>query len=256
MTLRGLNGWARSGLSGLVLVLLGGLVASAAYVRVHHAPRDQQAGFSYDDLVGFYHGIERPAPLATALERDHPEGLDPAARATLVAWLAGDRVSGDYDNLDLGDASPAEILERNCVDCHARNAADELAAALPLEYWDDVEALARSVAVAPLPIDILLVTTHTHALSLATLGLAACALGLLTRFPRGLTGALVAGCGLGLALDLAGWWLARAHEGFVVAIVAGGGLFALSAALLLVLTWIDLWWPVKGVSAPQPADRV
>lgn len=246
MKLRELGLLARLGLTGLILVLAGGLLSSGAYVREHHAPRDQREGFSYDDLVGVYHGLESPSALLGALERGHPETLAADQRRTLVDWLNGERVSGDYDNLDLGDSSPAEILDRACLDCHSRNSDDALARALPLEYWDDVKALAYSYEVAPLPTEILLVTTHTHALSLGTLGLLICALGLATRFPQALVGLLVAGCGLGLAADLAGWWLARDSGGLVALIVAGGALFALCSGLLLVLALLDLWLPQRG----------
>lgn len=241
--LRELGLGARLGLTGLVLVLAGGFVASGAYVRAHHAPRDQREGFAFDDLVGVYHGLDRPSALVGALERQHPPELDPAERATLLAWLGGDAISDGYDDLDLGDAAPAEILDRNCVGCHGRNGDDPAATAIPLEYWDDVKAVAYSYQVAPLPEEILLVTTHTHALSLGTVGVVLALLALGTSFSRRLIGTLIAVLGLGLLVDLGSWWLARENEAFVTAIVWAGGSFAVASGLLILLILADLWLP-------------
>lgn len=249
MRLRDLDLLARLGLSGLVLVLLGGLAASVGYIYQHHAPRDGRPQFAYDDLVGVYHGIERPSSLVTALQSGHPEGLDPSDRELLLGWLASDRISEDYDNLDLGEASPAEVIDRACLQCHARKSDDPAAAALPLEYWDDVEALAYSYEVAALPPEILVVTTHTHALALGTLGLVTALLVLATRFSRRLVGALVAACGLGLLLDLASWWLARDSAALVAGVVLGGALLCASLALQLVLVLLDLWLPARDGAA-------
>ena len=48
-----------------------------------------------------------------------------------------------------------------------------------------------------------------------------------------------------LAVDLAGWWLARGSAAWVTALVAGGALFALTNAFLAVLILLDLVLPDK-----------
>jgi len=245
--LRELPFGARLGLTGLVLVLAAGFVASGQYLIDHHAPRDQKEGFSFDDLVGVYHGLDRPSALVGALERDHPPELDPAQRETLLAWLRGDSISDDYDNLDLGDAAPAEIIDRNCVSCHGRGSDDPIGETIPLEYWDDIKAVAYSYHVAPLPEEILLVTTHTHALSLGTVGIALALLALGTSFSRRLIGVLIAVLGLGLFVDLASWWWARENVVFVRVLVWAGWSFAAAAAALILLILADLWLPRRRV---------
>src|SRR5688500_5929355 len=135
--LRALPASARLGLSGIVLSILLGLWARVEQLEEHHHNRDGASGVSLDDLTGAYHGLHRPAALAVALERGHPEDLPDAERRVLLDWLAGGKVSEQYDDLELGDSSPAEVLGRSCVGCHARTSQDAAAAALPLEYWDD-----------------------------------------------------------------------------------------------------------------------
>ena len=247
LRLRELAFGARLGLSGVVVSLLIGITASLAYLQEHHQNRDGEPGVSLDDLRGAYHGIERPAPLARALERGHPEGLAAADRELLSRWLAGGRVSEAYDDLDLGDAAPAEVIQRACLACHSRRAeqGDGIGTRLPLEYWDDVEKQAFSRNIAATPREILVVTTHTHALALGTLTLAVILLVLATRAPALLKNALVLVAGIALATDLAAWWLSRSAAGFVLLVVAAGGCWAAAMVTGCFVVLADLWLPVR-----------
>jgi hypothetical protein len=241
----------RLGLSLLLCVNLGGFAASGLYLVQHHDNRDERAGFTLDDVRGHYRGVERRAPLLVALERGHPAELDGAPeldttrREMLIAWLAGDRISEDFDDLDLGDDAPAEVLAASCLGCHARNADDPLGRALPLEYWDDVRDLAFSREVSPVSDEILLASTHTHAIALGTTSLLLVCLLALTGWPRALKSALALGAGGGLALDLGCWWLAPHSDLAVHGIVIGGVLFAGSVGLVLLAILVDLWRPER-----------
>jgi len=246
--LRQLGWFARLGVAGIVLTLLGGLVASAAYVHVHHAKRDGQPGLSMTDLVGSYHGIDAPAQLLQTLQRGHPEPpneLEPAERDALLDWLRSDRIAQNYDNLDLGDFAPAEIIVFNCLDCHARRVAEthEIARSVPLDYWDDVSRLAFPLKIDPPPMEILIVTTHTHALSLATISIATMLLLLMTSWPRRLVGFLIGTTGIALLLDISSWWLARLDATFVYLIVVAGGVYLLVTAVAQLAILGDLMMP-------------
>ena len=245
LILRRLPVGARVGIAGLTLVLLGGLAASGLYLKDHHEKRDGQEGLTMTDLEGAYHGVKTTAPLVSALERGHPETLSEADRKTLTDWLASDRISEDYDNLDLGDAAPVEILDMSCLECHSRSSADVVARELPLEYWDDVKKLAFSREIEPTDIKILLASTHAHALALSVQALMLALLALLTRFPRGIISKVIGVAGVSLAVDIAGWWLARGAAEWVPALVAGGMLFSLTNAILAVLILLDLVLPDK-----------
>lgn len=243
--LRALPAPARLGLSGIVLALLLGLWAALEQLDEHHRNRDGVPGVSLDDLTGAYHGLDRTAALAVALERGHPEGLPAAERNVLQAWLAGGKVSEQYDDLELGDSSPAEVLGRSCLDCHARTSGDAAAAAVPLEYWDDVARVAFSRSLEPTPRAILWTSLHTHATSLAVLSAVALALLWATRWPRGLAGWVAGVCGVSLAVDLACQLLARDFEALVLGVAVGGALWGLSLALTCALVLLDLWLPAQ-----------
>lgn len=255
--LRELSVLVRLGLSGLLLVLLIGLAASAAHLFWHYEKRDEQAGLTVDDIRSAYRGINSPSRLHESLMRGHPEELtkgDPSvsalskdARQTLVKWLEGPRVSEDYDSLDLGAAAPAELLAKNCVSCHSKKAekADPRARALPLEFWDDVKKVAFARKIEPVPVKIVAMSTHAHALSLGALSLMVMVLALGTRLPRTLIGWLVAATGLALLVDISSWWLARGADVFIYLIAGAGSVYSFGTGLLIVLIMADVWWPRK-----------
>jgi hypothetical protein len=229
--LRDLPFAARLSLALLLCVNLGGFVASGVHMREHHANRDEREGLSMTDLVGAYHGVTSRAPLWIALERGHPSELEgqaisAAERDLLLAWLRSERISEDYDNLDLGDDAPAEILAASCLGCHAARAPEQQRAEPFLDYWDDVKRAAFSREIAPTDKKILIASTHTHAIALATTTLLISCLMLLTGFGARLKHGLMLGASAGLAFDLASWWLARSASGFTYMVVAGGALYA------------------------------
>jgi len=215
-------------------------------MKEHHEVRDGEEGLTMTDLKGSYHGVRATAPLVTALDRGHPEELAEAERKILSDWLASDRISEDYDNLDLGESAPVEILDMRCLSCHSRNSEDEVASALPFEYWDDVKKLAFSREIEPTDPKVLLASTHAHSLALSVQALILALLALLTRFSRRLISGVICVAGISLAVDLAGWWLARGAAAWVTALVVGGALFAATNAALAVLILLDLALPERG----------
>lgn len=247
--LRDLPAAARLGITCMVVVLAFGLATSAAHLVAHHEKRDERPGLSLDDVRGAYHGIRTRAPLRVALERGHPEKMADRDRRALLAWLEGGASSETYDSLDLGEYAPAEILDRNCLSCHARNADDSIGKRVPLEYWDDVRVLAVSRDVKPTAPEILIASAHTHALAMGTLSLLVGMLSLATRFPAGLVGFLVLLSGAGLAADLGSWFLAREHGVFVWGIVGGGAAWMGGTALMLAIVLFELWLPCRREAA-------
>ena len=244
--LRTLGVTARLGLTVLVLTLLGGLMVSGIYMAMHHENRDEQPGLTMNDVRGHYAGVNVPSPLLSALERNHPEEQPEASRQILIDWLKSDRISEDYDSLDLGDLAPAEIIASDCLSCHSRQSTGEDAyPQLPLDYFDDVRAVAFSQDIRPVGLEVLAASTHTHAISLSVMALVSSGLLLLTGWPRRLVNPLILVTALGLVCDLSGWWLARVMDGIVPMIVVGGFVFAAGVVLSLLMVVGDLWWPVK-----------
>ncbi|MBI5433952.1 MAG: hypothetical protein HZA52_14065 [Planctomycetes bacterium] len=238
----------RFGLTGVVGAVLLGLWASLTHLQDHHQNRDARPGVSIDDLVGAYHGIDNPAPFVVALEREHPKEQQAADRKLLLDWLKSDKVSENFDNPDLGPAAPAEIVARDCLQCHSRKSTqgEGIGQTIPLEYWDDIEKVAFSRKLEATPWPILVTSTHTHALAMATLAGVLMILVWSTRFVPFARSMVAFLLGVGLACDLAGWFLARESAALVWLVIGGGSAFAGGAALGCVLVLGELWLPRRG----------
>ncbi len=241
----------RIGLTALVLVLLGGLAASAAHLVNHYANRDERPELTLDDIKGAYHGIDTPSLLRSALERGHPEQLPAAEKQVLLDWLAGTRIVEDYDSLDL-EIPPAEIIASRCLECHTRQTGAEAGTPKPpLEYFDDIKSIAFSREIRATPDSVLAMSTHAHALSMSIQGIVVVALALLTRWPIRSISLLIAVMGLGLLGDIGGWWMARFSPSWAVCIVISGAGYSISQAILLLLVVADLWWPGRVEAIPS-----
>jgi len=246
--LRELSWTARAGVACLVLTILGGFGASGLHLLFHHQNRDEKPGVSVEDIQGAYHGVKTTSPLLASLRRGHPETLAEQDRKTLVLWLTGTRVSEDYDNLDLGDAAPVEIIGRSCLGCHARKAADAhpIAREFPLDFWDDIRQISVSRQVNPVDTKILAASTHTHALSLAMLTLVAAALALATSWPRRLVNTGIMLLGVTLLADLSAWWISREVAVAVYIVIGAGAAYNSLMALTMLAVLVDVCLPKRG----------
>jgi hypothetical protein len=245
LRLRDLPFAVRLGFTGAIASLLLGVWASLEHLEDHHQNRDGRPGVSLDDLKGAYHGIDAPSPLVQALESGHPNTLAVEDRALLLKWLNSEKQSENFDNPDLGASAPAEVIQRGCLACHARKSTqgEGIGQRVPLEYWDDVQKLVFARHIDATPKEILITSTHTHALSLGTLTLVISLLVLCTRFGSRWKSAIVLLGGLGLATDLAGWWLSRAEADLVWLVIVGGACWSFSTAMGALLVLVELWLP-------------
>ncbi|MDF1808520.1 MAG: hypothetical protein P1U42_02390 [Phycisphaerales bacterium] len=244
LSIRSLPYLFRLGIASLIITLLGGYVVSGLHLRWHYDNRDETPGLTMNDIIGAYHGVQTPSPLISALENGHPDTLPDTERTTLLDWLRSDRVSQDYDNLDLGEDAPSELIAMSCLDCHTRSSSGaNTHPEVPLEYWDDIQKIAISKDIQPAGIDIVATSQHTHAPMMAIVMLVLALLGAMTRFSNRIIGFVVFVTGIGLLVDMAGWWITREVAGFAFAIVVGGGLYAIGTMLIGCIVIIDCVLP-------------
>ena len=82
MNLRDLSIPLRVAATCLLLVIVGGYAASLYFMSHHISQKDGDPELSWVDLVGTYHGVDKPAPMLTALDdpqhgswlKDAPDG--------------------------------------------------------------------------------------------------------------------------------------------------------------------------------------
>lgn len=242
-----LNPLTRLALALLVATLLGGYIVSGIHMAWHYDARDGEPGLTLDDIRGHYHGVSVPSPLIDALEAGHPEDLPDRERTLLLDWLNDpDNLSMGFDDFDLGDDAPAEIIAVSCLSCHSRNSSGPDAyPELPLEYFDDIRPLAVSREINPTTIDIIAMSQHTHAPVMAVILIVLALLGAMSRAPRSLVGLIALVGAAGLTADMAAWWLARANDSWIYAIVGGGFAYSASTGLIGLIVILDCLIPSR-----------
>ena len=235
----------RLGVTGVLLTLAMGQWAGLFYMSHHYDKRDERPGLTVDDIKSAYHGLPPRSPMLGALDRGHPDTLKKGERDVLVKWLKSGKINENYDNPDLGDASPKEIIAGSCVKCHSSRAGDDQAAAraIPLDSLTDIRKSAESAEIYPVPPIGIAASMHAHAPALACWVLALSALALMTRWRRGVVGFTVGATGLALFADLAAWWVSRKFEAFVHVLIGAGAVLQAGLAVLTLMILIDLWLP-------------
>ena len=242
--IRSLPVFARLGLTGLMVVLMLGMGASAAHLFFHDKNRDESPEFTMDDVRAAYHGLDREPVLRTSLERGHPETLGPEQREVLLKWVKSGRITEDYDSIDLGAASPSEIIASSCVGCHAANGSDPKGAAIRLASMENLKKVAFGKKVNPSPVNIVAMSMHTHAPVLGMLGVVLAGLVWMTRLARGVVGVMIGLLGVAMAVDFSCWWAARSFEPAVWGIVVGGAVSNGVMGMMAVVVVVDAWWPM------------
>jgi hypothetical protein len=235
----------------LTMVLLGGYIVSGIHMAWHYEMRDGVEELTLDDIRAHYHGVSVPSPLIDALDEGHPEDLPERERGLLLDWLNDPTtLSMKFDDFDLGDDAPAEIIAVSCLSCHARNATGPDAyPQMPLEYFDDIRPLAISREINPTTIDIIAMSQHTHAPVMAIILLVLGLVGAMCRVPGMLVGLITLVGAVGLAADMSAWWLARQDDIWVYAIVGGGFAYSASTGLLGLIIIVDCVIPAFGKRA-------
>lgn len=249
LCLSGLPVLAKLGLTASLAVLGLGLWAAVQHIEDHHAKNDgDKSSLSLTDIEGAYHGISVPSPLRAVLQgraSEHPSlnAVPADALAALNAWLAGERILETYDDIDLGDRAPAELIATHCGACHAGEAVDPAVGQISLAYWEDLAPLISDKEIRPTPYEILITSLHTHAPAMALMALVVGILALLSRFPRFLASLPLALSGLGLLIDVSGWLIARWTPGYAPVLMAGGATFFLGQTLGSLLIFAEMWLP-------------
>lgn len=235
----------RLGVGAVVLVVLGGIAASVTHVYQHYQNRDESPGLTLDDIRAAYRGLTTTSALLGSLQRGHPETMKAADREALVNWLTADRVAENYDNMDLGDRSPAELIAANCLACHSRKTAATAPgrSTILLDYWTDLKEIAVSRRVSPMDRKIMVASTHAHALAMGSLTAVVAGLLLMTSWARALIGLFIGVLGVSLLADLGSWWLASQADIFTYVIAGAGAIYNGGMVLACLLVIGDLLMP-------------
>lgn len=206
-----------------------------------------------DAILAKYHGQPDATRLHTVLEADVPASspkamwlyLDPLGDAAAIEQRR--RVVLDWAEAGAprdGWEPVRRVLhqEATCLECHAFGGER---GDLPLETFDQVRPLAE--AGGGMALGTLLVSAHNHAFGFAVLALLLSLLGAFTGLPTPWKILWTVAIFLGGAVDVAAWFLTRAHGApWQYAVFAGGALFGAAAGAWILAIAFELLRPARG----------
>lgn len=257
-----------------------GYLFALANIYHQHQMADGEPGLSMNDLRASYSGLTVtrskettiPSRMLTMLRTSMRQYIDDDVDFNVLeSWL---KDGGGEEGLAAGEGrqTPERSLILHCMRCHAQSAETEISQKAPFgpdEFTVEYEMIKPLVAVetstgsdrvhvAPqLTTPRLVLITHAHMLAIPVFTLIVGGLFACSRFPGRFRTWLTPIPMLAVAVDFAGWWLARSMPLGVYLIAAAGAVFGMAFGLQLVVTLIDFWRPEPrsaGSSAYQGGD--
>lgn len=266
----------------LFLAMIGfGYLAALGNLYQRHELADTQEGLTPDDLKAHFHGVtvdvekksESVAPMSRMLEqvipggdmRKHLTAGDQADVRTLIAWLENGADKDTFRKKSLveeGDPTPEDVIAGRCLRCH--NSDDGEKADTP--YGPDIFTVeydmvyeyakpgtaAETVAdtssetnqkqVGPQTLSHLLLVSHIHMLSIPVFTLILAGFFALCSLSPKLKAIIGPIPMIAMALDFAGWWLARLDEAFLPLMLISAPVFGLALAIQLFSVFGSLWF--------------
>jgi len=266
-----------------------GYLHALANLASRHALADRKPELTLDDLRAVFHGLSIPAaqtrpavPRSRMLEQIEPggdmrkhleKGGDEAIRA-LTAWLQRGAAEAAFEQAALaqaGDPSARAIIERRCLNCHNAESGEKKDAPygpdlFEAQYTLVIRYAAPGTAKHALPqpspaggpamerlppqaLPHIYLVAHIHMLSIPVFTLIVAGLYLLAGRPSRVRGAMAAVPMLMLVTDFSGWWLARAFEPAVFAILGAGAAYGVAIGWQLLSILGAMWLPLRRGAA-------
>ena len=229
----------------IFLVITGiGYIFGFFNILLSYGSNDGQPGLSIKDVqIAFYGARDK-----TALEKS----IDGSMRT----YFASD---GDYDKVkewladgfkesDFETVKP--ILDTSCNTCHS--SAAQVADVVLETYEDNKEYLVQDTGK---PVPRLVAISHTHILAAVTVVFILVSIFCATTYPMQLKVILCAWSYFTIALDVGGWWLAKASPNLAFMVILGGASMGTAWGLLIVLPLIEMWLKKPTLSSEATEEE-
>lgn len=240
-------------LTTVSLAFLAGWGTASLNLWLSYAEADGRPGLTLDDVRARFHGRRDTNRFVAMLNGPMYKNLaEPETDAPLLTTWALEPSRSDFDPTAHRQRFQEEILpilELDCQVCHVPGGKagkapfrsyEEVAPLLQVDTGPDTATLAR--------------LSHFHLLGMASLilltGLLAFAF-----LPTRMAGILSALAGLGLLLDVGGWWATRADGRWALLSVAGGLLFAAGLVPTHLALLQAYWFGRPGRAVPESPEQ-
>ncbi|OIQ78543.1 hypothetical protein GALL_397520 [mine drainage metagenome] len=225
--------------SGFIVLVCFGLLSAELYLYSTHTGLDGRGGVTLKDIEISYYGKRDSSKLQSVLpvmlaNAGIAKAQWPEARAEFDHWIAGGQSRVEYER------RIKPFVAEHCLMCHSAAMSRQLHNP-PLVAYDDVKAVAR--VDTGMAYTTMFMNGMVHLTTLALIFWLAGYLFMRTRMIAPIKVLAVSTPFVAQLLDFFGWFLTHHSPGFAWIVLIGGALSCPIAALELLASFFDMWWP-------------
>lgn len=198
--------------------------------------RKEGVGLIQGTIIKYY-GSRSNTRLEAALQGSMAEMISPGDKAEVIAWLRRGATAEGYEKI-------RPILERNCTECHRKDAGYGV---VPLTRYEQVLQLAQLDLGTS--IRTLARVSHVHLFGLSFIFLLTGAIFSMSETSRRLKLIVLVLPFIAIWMDIGSWWITKFEPIFAYTVIIGGGLMGLALAAQILIPLWEMW--VKG-RRPSP----
>ncbi len=230
---KGLHTLSKSSKTAITaFLILTGIAYIFGFMNIYltYSPVDEEKGLSINDIRYAFNGKREATRLEKSIDGSMREHFaSDAEYNTVKTWI-----SVGAEEKDFGPVKA--VFQNSCLTCHS---ADVAVADVVLENFNDVKPYLQQDTGKS--VSRLVSISHTHLFAILTVIFILTFIFSFTKFPEGFKQFLYGLAYFAVALDIGSWWLAKSSAGLAPFVLLGGGLVAVSFALLILLSLYDMW---------------
>ncbi len=215
-----------------LFLLLSGIayLLGTVYLYTTHAGLDGEPGLSVTDVVYTYYGNRSGTVLEGALRDAMGEHAAFKEKDRIVKWIYSGAQEKQFEE------TVFPILEKNCIECHSKNADTGL---VYLTTYDEVmEVVGVDIGTS---VSSLLRVSHVHLFGLAIFLFLIGHIFILCEMPVWLKRTVVVIPFASISMDMGSWWFTRLDPLFAYTVIIGGGLMGISVAFQILFSLYQMW---------------
>jgi hypothetical protein len=221
-----------------VLLVAGiGYLLGFTNIFLSYSPVDQKPGLSLQDISLSFYGARSATKLEKAIDGSMKQYFASDGDYQAVkGWLGKGAAEGDFQRVK-------PILESSCAGCHSAEAA--VAGVVTADYADLKPLLAQDRGKSW---SRLVTLSHTHVPAVLSVVFILVLIFSFSRYPQVLKAVVMVFSVLAILADVGSWWLAKLSPALAILVILGGICMALSFLVLIVLSFVDMWFGKREAS--------
>ncbi len=217
----------------LLTIGIGYLFAIVYLYLVEIEPHTGKGEGLVSAVAGKYYGKREGTKLGASLQGAMGDNITPAEKEIVFQWI-------EEGSPEEGFPKVAPIFENNCAICHTPESGMPVA---PLTSYEEVAAY-TTVDMGQ-SVKSLVRVSHVHLFGMSFIFFLSGGIFALSGIGTRWRILLIATPFISIWVDIGSWWFTKLAPVFAYTVILGGILMGLSLLGQLVISFYEMWWPVR-----------